>query len=177
LQDENLKVRHSRSQAFTVGTSTGSAIWANWGYGRNFGEGGVLEKGFFTLKILANLLEAKQTVLATNRTDTCNPWATRNPSDEARDLYRMMRFGSCTITEIRELIDVPKHVREALLAYAERYPEDSERIHCILHFRERVAEEFERLIEADRSPAEPGQASSDLKCTQPIFSGNEFNHA
>jgi hypothetical protein len=139
-----------------------------WAYLRR---GGVLEKGFFTLKILANLLDAKQMVLATNRTDACNPWATRNPSDEARDLYRMVRFGSCTIGEIRELIAVPKHVSEALLAYAERYPEDNERIRCILQFRERVAEEFERRIEADRSPAEPGQPSSDLACPQPIFSG------
>ena len=125
------------------------------------------KRGSFTLKFRTDLLDPKQVVLATNRTDASNPWAIRNPLDEARDLYRMVRFGSCATADIRELIAVPKHVREALLAYADRYPEDSERIRCILQFRERVAEEFERLIESDRSPAESGQTSADL----PIYSG------
>jgi hypothetical protein len=125
------------------------------------------------LKLLANLLDAQQVVLATNRTDACNPWATRNPSDEAGDLYRMVRFGSCTVIEIRELIAVPKHIREALLAYAERYPEDSDRIRCVLQFRERVAEEFERRIEADRVQGESrsSSAAADLQPSQAMFSG------
>jgi hypothetical protein len=114
------------------------------------------------VKILTGLLDAKQVALATNRTDACNPWAIRNPLDEARDLYRMVRFGSCSVADIRELIAVPRHVREALLAYAERFPEDSERIQCILQFRARVAEEFERLIENDGNAVEPVQTLADL---------------
>jgi hypothetical protein len=119
------------------------------------------------VKISTGLLDAKQVALATNRTDACNPWAIRNPLDEARDLYRMVRFGSCSIAGIRELIAVPQDVREALLAYAQRYPEDSERIQCILQFRERVAQEFERLVESDGSGAEPVQTPADLA----IYSG------
>jgi hypothetical protein len=78
-----------------------------------------------------------------------NPWAIRNPVDEARDLYRMVRAGSCSVEETRELIAVPKPVEEALLAYAERYPKDGQQIYCVLHFRERVGTEFERLIQSD----------------------------
>ena len=130
-------------------------------------QGGVLEEGFFTLKILTELLDASQVAMVANRTDACNPWAIRNPSDEAWDLYRMVRFGSCAVGDIRELIAVPKHVREALLAYAERYREDNERIHCILQFRERVAFEFERLVESGGSPSESGHASYNLPiCTE-----------
>lgn len=88
-----------------------------------------------------------------------NAWAIRNPRDEARDLHRMVRSGSCSTEEIRELIAVPKPVEEALLAYAERFPTDGQRIYCVLQFREKVAEEFERLIESDAaSAAEPATA-------------------
>ena len=83
-----------------------------------------------------------------------NPWAIRNPVDEARDLYRMVRSGSSGIDEIRELIAVPDLIKEALLAYAERYPKDGQHIYCVLHFRERVADEFERLIEKQDSSHE-----------------------
>ena len=88
-----------------------------------------------------------------------NPWAIRNPLDEARDLYRMVRSGSSGIDEIRELIAVPDIIKEALLAYAERYPKDGQHIYCVLHFRERVADEFERLVEkAGRSAELPQEA-------------------
>ena len=83
-----------------------------------------------------------------------NPWAIRNPLDEARDLYKMVSSGSCPVEEIRELIAVPKLVEEALLAYAERYPRDGQQIYCVLLFREKVAREFERLIENDPAFAE-----------------------
>jgi hypothetical protein len=89
-----------------------------------------------------------------------NPWATRNPLDEARDLHRMVRCGSCSVGEIRELIAVPKPVEEALLAYAERYPKDGQQIYCVLHFREKVASEFERLIQSDPTLSECEQTSA-----------------
>lgn len=80
-----------------------------------------------------------------------NPWAIRNPLDEARDLHRMVTYGSCTIESIRELISVPPEIESALLAYADRFPKDGERIHCVLQFRRRVAQEFERLVCCDMS--------------------------
>ena len=58
-----------------------------------------------------------------------NPWATRNPLDEARDLHRMVSYGSCTIESIRDLISVPPAIEATLLAYSERYPKDGRRIH------------------------------------------------
>jgi hypothetical protein len=80
-----------------------------------------------------------------------NPWAIRNPLDEARDLYRMVAYGSCTVESIRELIAVPPEIESALRLYAERYPKDGQRIHCVLRFRERVAHEFERLVDQNLS--------------------------
>ena len=78
-----------------------------------------------------------------------NPWAIRNPLDEARDLHRMVIHGSCTVESMRELISVPAEIEAALLAYADRYPKDGERIHCVLQFRRKVGVEFERLLNSD----------------------------
>jgi hypothetical protein len=108
------------------------------------------------MKTIADLLNMDQTVPVAGHD---NPWAIRNPIDEARDLYTMVRCGSCSVEEIRELIAVPKPVEEALLAYAERYPKDGQPIYCVLLFREKVAREFERLIESDSSSAEYEQTS------------------
>jgi hypothetical protein len=58
------------------------------------------------------------------------------------------------------LIAVPDLIKEALLAYAERYPKDGQRIYCVLHFRERVADEFERLVQTQASGIDlPAEAS------------------
>ena len=103
------------------------------------------------MKNLADALSIWQTVPSNPHE---NPWAIRNPVDEARDLYRMVRSGSCGIEETRELIAVPEIIKEALLAYAERYPKDGQHIYCVLHFRERVADEFERLLEKNEDPGE-----------------------
>lgn len=80
-----------------------------------------------------------------------NPWAIRNPLDEARDLHRMVAYGSCTVESIRDLISVPPEIETALLAYADRFPKDGERIHCVLQFRRKVGQEFERLVQGDIS--------------------------
>lgn len=109
------------------------------------------------MKTIADLLNLEENV-PVNGHD--NPWAIRNPIDEARDLYRMVRCGSCSVGEIRELIAVPKPVEEALLAYAERYPKDGQPIYCVLLFREKVGREFERLIESDPTFAEYQQAAA-----------------
>jgi hypothetical protein len=95
------------------------------------------------MKTMGDLFGARQEIPVSSHD---NPWAIRNPLDEACDLYKMVSAGSSKIDEIRELIAVPAQIEEALLAYAERYPKDGARIHCVLLFRERVAEEFERLV-------------------------------
>jgi hypothetical protein len=112
------------------------------------------------MKTIIDLLNDEEPVVV-NPHD--NPWAIRNPRDEARDLHRMVRSGSCSIEEIRDLIAVPKPVEEALLAYAERFPTDGQRIYCVLQFREKVAAEFERLIggDADSLVAAPADAVAD----------------
>ena len=76
-------------------------------------------------------------------------WVTRSPSAEAHDLYRMVRYGNCTIASIRELIAVPANIEESLMAYANCYPEDAGRIVRVLRFRESVLKEFNRLLEPD----------------------------
>jgi hypothetical protein len=108
------------------------------------------------MKTIADLLSLEETA-PVNGHD--NPWAIRNPIDEARDLYKMVRCGSSSVEEIRELIAVPKPVEEALLAYADRYPKDGQPIYCVLLFRQKVAREFELLIESDSSSDEYPQAS------------------
>jgi hypothetical protein len=108
------------------------------------------------MKTMADLLYMDQTVPVAGHD---NSWAIRNPIDEARDLYKMVRCCSCSVEEIRELIAVPKPVEEALLAYAERYPKDGQPIYYVLLFREKVAREFERLVESDSSSAEYQQTS------------------
>lgn len=108
------------------------------------------------MKTIGDLLNLNETGPANGHD---NPWAIRNPIDEARDLHKMVRCGSCSVGEIRDLIAVPKPVEEALLAYAERYPKDGQPIYCVLLFREKVSKEFERLIERDSSPAEYPQTS------------------
>ena len=109
------------------------------------------KRGAVQMKNLTDVFGVWQTIPSSSHE---NPWAIRNPLDEARDLYRMVRSGSSAIDEIRELIAVPDPIREALLAYAERYPKDGQHIHCVLQFRERVADEFERLITNDVNVAE-----------------------
>src|SRR4051794_20570655 len=73
-------------------------------------------------------------------------WVTRSAAAEAQDLYRMVRFGNCTISSIRELISVPPSIENVLLAYAHSHPEDSGRIARVLRFREEVRKEFDLLV-------------------------------
>jgi len=78
-----------------------------------------------------------------------NPWAIRNPLDEARDLHRLTVYGSCTVESMRDLISVPPEIEAAVLAYADHYPKDGDRIRCVLRFRRRVGVEFEKLLQCD----------------------------
>lgn len=105
-----------------------------------------------------------------------NPWAIRNPLDEARDLYRMVIHGSCTVESIRELIAVAPHIESALLAYADHYPKDGDRIRCVLQFRRKVGVEFERLIQCDMSFIEDseGHAEEDRGAVEADVAISEF---
>jgi hypothetical protein len=140
-------------QEFDLAESTQSPIWASVFVRSSFvtRNGADSKRGIVLMKTIADLLALDAAVPAAAHD---NPWAIRNPIDEARDLYKMVCCGSCSVAEIRELIAVPKPVEEALLAYAERYPKDGQPIYCVLLFREKVGREFERLLENDPSFAE-----------------------
>jgi hypothetical protein len=90
-----------------------------------------------------------------------NPWAIRDPLDEARDLHRMVIQGSCTVESMRDLISVPPEIESALLAYADRYPKDGQRVQRVLQSRRRVGEEFERLLHCDMSFIEVPQLNAE----------------
>jgi hypothetical protein len=70
--------------------------------------------------------------------------------DEARALLALGQGHNGgtekAIEEVRQLIEVPPRIKAFLLAYARRHPEEGEGIRRCLKFRQRVAEEFERLL-------------------------------
>jgi hypothetical protein len=66
----------------------------------------------------------------------------------------MTVYGSCTVESIRELISVPPDIEVALIAYANHYPKDGDRIRCVLRFRRKVGVEFERLLQCAMPPTE-----------------------
>jgi hypothetical protein len=72
----------------------------------------------------------------------CRPGAAR---EEARILIAMMRRTGASIEDTRELIEVPQEQEAALRLYARTNPEDAAGIERVLKFRERVADEFNRL--------------------------------
>ena len=94
---------------------------------------------------LGDLLGPKQVI--TESTALQMAWTTRNPRDEARDLYRIVTCGNSSIESIRDLIAVPDHIAATLREYVKRCPEDGKRIEGVLQFRENVADQFERLVE------------------------------
>jgi hypothetical protein len=68
-----------------------------------------------------------------------------SPLFEARDLFALLANGD-TVEEIRRLIEVPTEVEATLRAFIRSNPEESLEIEHALWFRQRVAEEFERLL-------------------------------
>ena len=68
-----------------------------------------------------------------------------SPKEEARLLLELVGNGD-TVESIRELIDVPQEVKAILRAFAEAYPEEHDGVEKVLRFRERVGEEFEKLV-------------------------------
>lgn len=72
---------------------------------------------------------------------------TASPRQEARILFGMMQRNGNTIESIRELIAIPPMIEGALTLYARKHPEDAFGVERVIAFRQRVAEEFELLIE------------------------------
>ncbi len=97
---------------------------------------------------LGDLLGPKQVITAS--TPLQMVWTTRNPHDEARDLYRMVTCGNSSIESIRDLIAVPDHIAATLREYVKRCPEDGKRIEGVLQFRGKVADEFEQLVDGSQ---------------------------
>jgi len=51
-----------------------------------------------------------------------------------------------TVETVRGLIAVPPKIERILRSYMQRHPEDALGIECVLRYRKRVAEEFDRLL-------------------------------
>jgi len=102
---------------------------------------------------LGDLLGPKQVITAS--TPLQMVWTTRNPHDEARDLYRMVTCGNSSIESIRDLIAVPDHIAATLREYVKRCPEDGKRIEGVLQFRGKVADESWKAV--NRLPFTPQQ--------------------
>jgi hypothetical protein len=74
------------------------------------------------------------------------PLGRQSAVTEAHALYRMVVQGTETVTEIRELIQVPARIERALQSYARANPDDAQWVERSLRFRQVVLEEFERLV-------------------------------
>src|SRR5215472_14539561 len=92
---------------------------------------------------------------------------------EAVALYRMVVQGTDTITEIRELIQVPERVEKALRAYAKAYPDDAQWVERSIKFRSVVLQEFNRLVLKDVALLDVGESDGLADCEFPEpFSGS-----
>jgi hypothetical protein len=72
-------------------------------------------------------------------------WDPMSPAFEAQGLFALLENGN-TVDDIRRLIEVPADVQASLRAFIRSYPEESFEIEYMLSFRQRVAQEFERII-------------------------------
>lgn len=68
--------------------------------------------------------------------------------EEARALFGMIGRNGDSVESIRELISVPPKIRASLLKYARHRPRAKRGILKVLDFRQRVAAEFERLVDS-----------------------------
>jgi hypothetical protein len=102
-----------------------------------------------------------------------SPWLDRAiaPREEALSLFALVGRNGDTVESVRELIAVPHSIETALLLYAQRNPEDALGIERVLHFRRRVAEEFERLARENRVGSPNVLVNSRSREPQEIFGG------
>jgi hypothetical protein len=77
------------------------------------------------------------------RSDVCRRTSLQNPL--------MLSRNGDTVESIRALIAVPPKIEEALTLYARQHPEDAFGVERVLRFRQRAAEEFERLVSLDQT--------------------------
>jgi hypothetical protein len=72
-------------------------------------------------------------------------WDPMSPAFEAQGLFALLENGN-TVDDIRRLIEVPPDVEASLRAFVRSYPEESFEIEYMLSFRQKVAQEFERIV-------------------------------
>lgn len=65
---------------------------------------------------------------------------------EAKSLLRLVGKNGDTVETVRELIGVPPRIAAEIQAYLRAHPEDEPAFGTVLSFRQRVSEEFERLV-------------------------------
>jgi len=101
----------------------------------------------------AVLLADLQIVTSVGKPKRESHWLDRtaSPREEARILFAMVGRNGETVESLRELIEIPPEIEEALLLYARKYPEDAFGIERVLRFRKQVAEEFQRLTSPSTS--------------------------
>jgi hypothetical protein len=66
---------------------------------------------------------------------------------EARAIMRLVSLGTTTVEDARQLIAVPDRQERALRAFVAASGKNGVSIGYALQFREKVAEEFERLVD------------------------------
>lgn len=96
---------------------------------------------------------ASQTVAPELETEGCRQWldGSAGPQSEARGLFSLVSRGSASVEEVRELIGVSPRTESLLRAYTRVHPEDARGMERVLRFRERVRQEFERLVRESRT--------------------------
>jgi hypothetical protein len=72
-------------------------------------------------------------------------WSAPPARTEAGSLFQLIRSG-VTLEAIRELIAIPPATVQVLRMYVSEHPEERQAIERALAFRQRVGEEFERLV-------------------------------
>lgn len=82
------------------------------------------------------------------------------PRADARLLFKLVGRNGDTVESICELLAVPQEVEAELWADAQAYPKERKGIEKILRFRQRVAEEFEKLVTAAVSKQRSGRGSA-----------------
>ncbi len=68
------------------------------------------------------------------------------PQFEARSLLKLIGKNGDTVEMVRELIGVSPRIAARIHAYLRRHPEDGPAFAAVLSYRQRVAEEFERMV-------------------------------
>lgn len=93
-------------------------------------------------------------------------WDARAPAFEARGLLALLGKEGNTVNDIRRLIEVPPEIEASLRAFARLNPQEGFEIEHMLLFREKVAEEFERLLPMAFGPPSENRTFQDLSCSR-----------